>query len=371
MPSAAHIAGYYGLPLDASPEFVRGYLDVMESRFDQRGQGVACGKGWIPRSKKCSSDKAKQTSKEAKARTVEKSKARAELKRAVKGAKGQKARVKVIDPPQISREESLALLDPTVYGDYKSRERGYALRTSTLRQIEKDHPDLAPVINDARARDHYSPDTAEVGDVMIFRLPEGSRKFVGISPETAYMQITSVKNGRVRGIPMDEFGMPLTTKAQHIKADVTPPRGKDRKGWAWIKVNFPQDEWKGQSRYSSEAQKQRARQLTRTDSFLQGYADIMRLDTVRPSCMECVEKHLGAALVLMGEAEAGYPEHKLLAIGHLHEAADESADRMPELSALLRDIRKRYQQGEPIEFENILEALSQHGVWRFDRKGEA
>jgi hypothetical protein len=86
--------------------------------------------------------------------------------------------------------------------------------------------------------------------------------------------------------------------------------------------------------------------------------------------MECVEKHLGAALVLMGEAEAGYPEHKLLAIGHLHEAADESADRMPELSALLRDIRKRYQQGEPIEFEDILEALSQHGVWRFDRKGE-
>jgi hypothetical protein len=86
--------------------------------------------------------------------------------------------------------------------------------------------------------------------------------------------------------------------------------------------------------------------------------------------MECVEKHLGAALVLMGEAEAGYPEHKLLAIGHLHEAADESADRMPELSALLRDIRKRYQQGEPIEFEDILEALNQHGVWRFDRKGE-
>jgi hypothetical protein len=72
----------------------------------------------------------------------------------------------------------------------------------------------------------------------------------------------------------------------------------------------------------------------------------------------------------MGEAEAGYPEHKLLAIGHLHEAAEESADMRPELSALLRDIRKRYQQGEAVEFETILEALNQHGVWRFDQ-GEA
>lgn len=104
--------------------------------------------------------------------------------------------------------------------------------------------------------------------------------------------------------------------------------------------------------------------------FVWGYADTMRMDSVRPSCMECVEKHLGAALVLMGEAEAGYPEHKLLAIGHLHEAAEESADMRPELSALLRDIRKRYQQGGVIEFETILEALNQHGVWRFDQ-GEA
>ena len=105
--------------------------------------------------------------------------------------------------------------------------------------------------------------------------------------------------------------------------------------------------------------------------FVWGYADTMRMDSVRPSCMECVEKHLGAALVLMGEAEAGYPEHKLLAIGHLHEAAEESADMRPELSALLRDIRKRYQQGEAVEFEAILEALNQHGVWRMDQLWKA
>ena len=76
------LALQYGLRLDASESFIQGYVDGM--RLDQRGQGVACGRGWIPRSKKCSSDKAKQTSKEAKAKTVEKARERAELKRAVK-----------------------------------------------------------------------------------------------------------------------------------------------------------------------------------------------------------------------------------------------------------------------------------------------
>jgi hypothetical protein len=74
--------------------FLQGYLDVMHNRFDQRGQGVACGNGWIPRGKQCSPEKARQTPRAALDRTVEKSKARAELKRAVKEGKGQKARVK-------------------------------------------------------------------------------------------------------------------------------------------------------------------------------------------------------------------------------------------------------------------------------------
>ena len=101
--------------------------------------------------------------------------------------------------------------------------------------------------------------------------------------------------------------------------------------------------------------------------FVAGYVEVMRLDAIRSTCMECVEKHLGAALVLMSEAESGYPEHKLLAIGHLHEAAEESADVRPQLAALIRDIRKAYQRGEPVEFETIVDALNQHGVWRFDR----
>lgn len=92
-------------------------------RLDQRGQGVACGKSWIPRTKKCSRDKASQTSKEAKAKTVEKAKSRAGLKKQIKLAKGQKPYVKpkpvelkpikptskkTVKPKRITLKESLA-----------------------------------------------------------------------------------------------------------------------------------------------------------------------------------------------------------------------------------------------------------------------
>ena len=61
----------------------------------------------------------------------------------------------------------------------------------------------------------------------------------------------------------------------------------------------------------------------------------------RPSCLECVEKHLGAAWVLITEHRNGYP-HRLLAIGHLHEAEEES-QAWPELHAAIREARKEYQ----------------------------
>ena len=92
MISTISLVRQYVLRIDASDAFVRGYVDGM--RLDQRGQGVACGAGWIPRTKKCSPDKAKLTSKEAKAKTVEKSRERAKLKGQVKAAKGQKPYVK-------------------------------------------------------------------------------------------------------------------------------------------------------------------------------------------------------------------------------------------------------------------------------------
>ncbi|MEL6853505.1 MAG: hypothetical protein AAFO83_00175 [Cyanobacteria bacterium J06607_13] len=105
-------------------------------------------------------------------------------------------------------------------------------------------------------------------------------------------------------------------------------------------------------------------------AYVAGYAEIFRQDAIRSSCMECVEKHLGSALVLMSEVEAGYPSHKLLAIGHLNEAAEESAELRPHLSKVIRNIRKAYQSGEPVHFDEVIEALERHGVWRFDRRGE-
>lgn len=62
----------------------------------------------------------------------------------------------------------------------------------------------------------------------------------------------------------------------------------------------------------------------------------------RRSCTECVEKHLGSAAVLIGEVHDGYTEHKLLAIGHLAEAAEESR-RWPALHDAIREARRAYQ----------------------------
>ena len=62
----------------------------------------------------------------------------------------------------------------------------------------------------------------------------------------------------------------------------------------------------------------------------------------RPSCQECCEKHIGAAMVLLSEIKNGYP-HYLLAVGHLHEAEEESRDAWPDLAASIRTTRKELQ----------------------------
>ena len=71
----------------------------------------------------------------------------------------------------------------------------------------------------------------------------------------------------------------------------------------------------------------------------------------RPSCIECVEKHLGAAMVLLAELndlpddEASRRQgfsRRLRAIGHLFEAEDESQE-WPDLHAAVRAARKAYQ----------------------------
>ena len=75
----------------------------------------------------------------------------------------------------------------------------------------------------------------------------------------------------------------------------------------------------------------------------------------RPSCIECVEKHLGAAYVLLTEAREGYA-YRLRAVGHLFEAEDE-AQEWPELHAAIRDARTRYQAGEQMPDWQALDGL--------------
>lgn len=78
--------------------------------------------------------------------------------------------------------------------------------------------------------------------------------------------------------------------------------------------------------------------------------------SARPSCIECVEKHLGAAWVLLDECHDGYP-HRLLVIGHLHEAEDESRV-WPQLHEAIRSARKLYQQeGAVPDFELLTDLL--------------
>ena len=69
----------------------------------------------------------------------------------------------------------------------------------------------------------------------------------------------------------------------------------------------------------------------------------------RPTCLECVEKHIGAVLVLVSELRDGY-KTKILAIGHLHEAAEECQDYV-DLHLEIRKVRKEFQKS--LELPNI------------------
>lgn len=60
---------------------------------------------------------------------------------------------------------------------------------------------------------------------------------------------------------------------------------------------------------------------------------------MRKSCLKCGVKHIGQAIVLMNESLQGYPHHRLLAIGHLAEAADELILDYPDIAFTVRSIR--------------------------------
>jgi len=75
----------------------------------------------------------------------------------------------------------------------------------------------------------------------------------------------------------------------------------------------------------------------------------------RASCLECIEKHLGAAYVLLTETRDGYA-HRLRAIGHLHEAEDESQEWL-DLHTAIREARKAFQTDGTMPDWQSLETL--------------
>jgi hypothetical protein len=77
----------------------------------------------------------------------------------------------------------------------------------------------------------------------------------------------------------------------------------------------------------------------------------------RTSCIECVEKHIGAAMVMIDEVADGYDAHRLRAVGHLHEAADESR-AWPELHDNLRAARRAYQADGAVPDWDALAAMA-------------
>jgi len=97
----------------------------------------------------------------------------------------------------------------------------------------------------------------------------------------------------------------------------------------------------------------------------------------RPSCIDCVEKHLGAAMVLLAELnDLPYPpspdgygvpsdeasrrqsfSRRLRVIGHLFEAEDES-QQWPDLHNAIRQARKTYQASDTMPSFNQLAAIA-------------
>lgn len=79
---------------------------------------------------------------------------------------------------------------------------------------------------------------------------------------------------------------------------------------------------------------------------------------VRPSCLECAEKHLGAAYVLLAETRDGYA-YRLRAVGHLFEAEDES-QAWPELHDAIRESRVAFQATGQVPDWALFETLMAH-----------
>ena len=63
---------------------------------------------------------------------------------------------------------------------------------------------------------------------------------------------------------------------------------------------------------------------------------------MRTSCIECVRKHVGSAIVAADESLLGHPENSVLVEGHLAHAESEIIRLDMTMAIRLRDFRRAY-----------------------------
>lgn len=77
---------------------------------------------------------------------------------------------------------------------------------------------------------------------------------------------------------------------------------------------------------------------------------------MRFTCLKCVLKHLGQAMILVEECRMGYPFHRYFAMAHMAEASSESYVKYPLLAQQIRDERKKFEELD--EDPNILSLMA-------------
>lgn len=157
-------------------------LDLLAAKLDAKGQGVACGGGWISPRAKCSKDKAKTTSKENLAKTTERRKKLHGLKAEVAADKGKKAKDKDKDKDKDKPKDKPSL--------------------KVLPGGEKSLKDLF-----AEA-DRIGSKYQEPGEPASISAKRAANR---ILKESGYDQVSDIASGKVRRIP-DRSKAPLKAR---------------------------------------------------------------------------------------------------------------------------------------------------------------
>jgi len=98
--------------------------------------------------------------------------------------------------------------------------------------------------------------------------------------------------------------------------------------------------------------------LEAREEFRKAFREIPRPRQTRKSCIECVEKHIGAAMVLESEMGKGY-RHHFLALHHLKEAERMMRMEKPELADEIARQREAFaSRGQQADWCGVSMALS-------------